>query len=183
MERRIILCDLYQPVIDAWERAFAGCPDVEVRRGDLTELPADAYVSAANSFGEMGGGVDWALRERFGYEIEDRVMETIAQLHGRLPVGLALIVETGDGEVPYLIVAPTMEVPSNVAHTQNAYAAMCAVLLQWRDFEREHPDEILTIVVPGLCTGTGMMNPHTAAGQMRRAYDEFQADGGVDGAV
>ena len=182
MERRIILCDLYQPVVDAWERAFAGCPDVEIRRGDLTEVPADAYVSAANSFGEMGGGVDWALRERFGFEIEVRVMETIAEQYGKLPVGQALIVETEDGEVPYLIVAPTMEVPSNVAHTQNAHAAMRAVLLQWREFERAHPEQILSIAVPGLCTGTGLMNPDISARQMRLAYDEFAANGGVDGA-
>lgn len=176
MALRLILCDLHWPVVQAWEEAFAGRPEVEIRQGDLTELAADAYVSAANSYGEMGGGVDWALRERFGYEIEDRVRDRIAEEWGRLPVGKAIVVDTDDGEVPYLVVAPTMEVPSNVARTDHAYKAMAALLLAVREFLKEHPGAIECVAVPGLCTGTGLMDPTVAARQMRRAYDEGIAE-------
>ena len=75
----LILCDHSPAMVRAWSAAFGDEPDVEIRLGDLTEVSADAYVSAANSFGEMGGGVDLALRERFGGEIERRVMDTISE--------------------------------------------------------------------------------------------------------
>lgn len=172
----LVLSDLHAPLVAAWERAFAGCEAVEVRLGDLLDADADAYVSPANSYGHMDGGIDWDLRERFDLEIEVRVMARIAELGGMLPVGQAIVVETGDAEVPYLISAPTMERPCNVAHTQNAYRAMRALLRAWREFETEQPGEIRRIAVPGLCTGTGGMAPETAAEQMRAAYDEFLAE-------
>src|SRR5262249_51293856 len=118
---RLILCDIHHDMADAWEQPFAGCPGVEVRQGGLCEVPADASVSPANSFGMMDGGIDWDLRERFGYEIEDAVRDRIAAWGGLLPVGEAIVVETGDDEVPYLISAPTMEVPMVVRGTRNAY--------------------------------------------------------------
>ena len=178
---QIILCDLFLPITRAWEREFSRFPEVEVRRGDLTDISADAYVSPANSYGDMGGGIDYVLRERFGVQIEDRVISAIKAVGKMLPVGQALIVPTQDDEVPYLVVAPTMEVPSIVAHTANAYKAMKALLCAWREWEREHPGEIQTIAIPGLCTGIGAMDPFVAAIQMREAYEEFVADLAVEG--
>jgi O-acetyl-ADP-ribose deacetylase (regulator of RNase III) len=176
---RLILCDLHGALAEAWERAFAGCADVEVRRGDLFDVSADAYVSPANSYGWMDGGIDSELRERFGYEIQDTVQDAIAARGGMLPVGDAIVVETGDDEVPYLIAAPTMEVPSYVAHTNNAYLAMRALLRAARDFARRRPGVLETIAIPGLCTGTGGMDPDQAAAQMRRAWEEFAAGDGA----
>src|SRR5207302_491979 len=155
----LILCDFHGSLIAAWEQEFAAFPDVEVRRGDLLDVSADAYVSPANSYGQMDGGIDLALRERFGFEIQVAVQDAIADRGGMLPVGEALVVPTGDDEVPYLICAPTMEVPSWVAHSNNAYLAMAALVRAAREFAKEHPGELETIGVPGLCTGTGGMAP------------------------
>jgi O-acetyl-ADP-ribose deacetylase (regulator of RNase III) len=80
------------------------------------------------------------------------------------------VVPTDDEEVPYLISAPTMEVPMNVANTANAYQAMRALLRAAARFNQRHPGAIRTIAIPGLCTGTGGMAPETAAHQMRSAY-------------
>jgi O-acetyl-ADP-ribose deacetylase (regulator of RNase III) len=170
---RLILCDLHGTLADAWRREFAGWPEVEVRAGDLLEISADAYVSPANSYGWMDGGIDLALRDRFGHEIQDAVQERIEALGGRLPVGEAIVVETGDDEVPYLICAPTMVVPSWVAETNHAYLAMGALLRAAGDFNQGHPGAIETIGIPGLCTGTGGMPPQVAARQMRAAWEEF----------
>src|SRR5262249_39168310 len=115
-------------------------------------------------------------RERFGYEIEDAVRDGIARYGGALPIGAAIVVETEDPEVPYLISAPTMEVPSIVADTDNAYRAMRAVLTAANNLNVRHPGAIETIAIPGLCTGTGMMAPERAARQMRLAYDEFHGE-------
>jgi O-acetyl-ADP-ribose deacetylase (regulator of RNase III) len=170
---RLILCDLNEWMVAAWGEAFAGCPDVEVYEGDLLEMAADAYVSPANSFGDMSGGIDLDLRLRFGQQLEDAVQGAIRNIGGMLPVGQALVVETGDGEVPYLVCAPTMEVPMHVAHTNNAYLAMRAALRAVERFNEKHPGAIQSIGVPGLCTGVGEMPPEVAARQMRAAYSEW----------
>jgi O-acetyl-ADP-ribose deacetylase (regulator of RNase III) len=69
------------------------------------------------------------LRARFmANDIETKVQTAIANTSDILPVGRALIVETEDEDVPYLVVAPTMEVPSYVGTSSNAYKAMSALL-------------------------------------------------------
>ena len=176
MEFRLILCDLYRAMTDAWAREFAACPNVEIRQGDLTQIDADAYVSPANSYGCMDGGFDLVLRDRFGLDIETRVQAAIDARGGKLPVGIALIVETGDAWVPYLIAAPTMEIPTIVADTHNAYKAMLALLRAAWQFNEAHPLSISSIAIPGLCTGVGRMPLDRAARQMREAYDAFRAE-------
>jgi O-acetyl-ADP-ribose deacetylase (regulator of RNase III) len=99
--------------------------------------------------------------------IEGRVRERIAsQYHGELPVGLATILETGHGQYPYLVCAPTMRYPMEVSTTVNAYLAMKAVLNE----ARVHP-EPLSLAVPGLCSLSGRMPLTAVARQMRIAYE------------
>jgi O-acetyl-ADP-ribose deacetylase (regulator of RNase III) len=176
MEFRLILCDLYRAMTDAWAKEFADCSGVETHQGDMMQVAADAYVSPANSYGDMGGGLDFVVRERFGRPIEARVQAAIRATGGPLPVGQALVVETQDPHVPYLIVAPTMREPTIVAHTRNAYEAMLALLRAAREFNREHPEAITSIAIPGLGTGVGRMPLDRAAQQMREAYDAFLAE-------
>ncbi len=171
----IILCDMLPNLTRAWQRAFATYPEVGVQRGDLLEVEADAYVSPANSYGIMDGGIDAVLCARFPY-VEGRVQAAIAQIGRLLPVGRALVVETGDDYVPYLVCAPTMELPSRVAHTSNAYHAMLAVLTAVEQFNTENKDAISSIAIPGLCTGVGAMDPEIAAKQMAQAYSEWRAN-------
>lgn len=172
---QLILCDVQPLLVRAWRNAFARFPDVDIRRGDLTDVDADAYVSPANSYGIMDGGIDAALRERF-FGIEDTVRCAIAEVGLLLPVGQALVVETGDDDVPYLICAPTMELPSRVSHTSNTYSAMLALLNAVEKFNIENDDAITSIAVPGLCTGVGGMEPEIAALQMARAYEEWKVE-------
>src|SRR5579862_3221422 len=91
----IILCDVLPNLVRAWQRAFAAYPEVAVQRGDLLDVEADAYVSPANSYGIMDGGIDAVLSDRFP-QAEARVQAAIAQVGRLLPVGQALVVETGD---------------------------------------------------------------------------------------
>jgi O-acetyl-ADP-ribose deacetylase (regulator of RNase III) len=168
----VILCDVLPDLVRAWQRAFAAYPEVEVQRGDLLEVEADAYVSPANSYGIMDGGIDAVLSTRFPH-VEARVQAAIAAGGRLLPVGHALVVETGDLDVPYLICAPTMEVPSRVGHTSNAFRAMLALLSAVEQFNAENEDAISSIAIPGLCTGVGDMEPEVAALQMAQAYAEW----------
>ena len=87
-----------------------------------------------------------------------------------------VVVDTGDESVPYLVVAPTMEVPSLVAGTDNAYRAMLALLRAVDQFNLQRAEDvrpIRRIAVPGLCTGVGGMPREFAADQMFRAYREW----------
>lgn len=174
---QVTLCDQDPAVAAAWRAQFSSYFDVRVCHGNLLDVAADAYVSPANGLGWMDGGFDRVLSLRFhAGDIQRRVSARITQEGGTLPVGRAVVVETGDELVPYLVVAPTMEVPSLVAGTDNAYRAMLALLRAVDQFNQQRPDDarpIRRIAIAGLCTGVGGMPPDVAAEQMFRAYREW----------
>lgn len=170
MSFKITLAGLSAPLLDAWRERFADVPEVTIHEGDITQLACDAVVSPANSFGFMDGGLDYALSERFGWDLEKRVQAVIKALpEGELLVGRSLVIETSDERIPLLICAPTMRIPTNfnISTSVNAYLAMKAILIAVKSDER-----ISSVAIPGLCTGVGGMEPSIAALQMRAAYNE-----------
>ncbi len=155
---------------DAWKECFGDQSQLEIIDDDITKVECDAVVSPANSFGFMDGGLDLALSERFGWDVQDRLQVMIKQLDEKeLLIGKSLVVETNDKLVPYIISAPTMRVPMsfNIATSVNAYLAMKAALIA----ARNHPN-IETVAIPGMCTGSGRMPFHIAANQMFLAFNE-----------
>lgn len=86
---------------------------------------------------------------------------------GELPVGNAVIVPTQHSNIPYLIGAPTMRVPGDIADTVNVYLAFRAALLAVKT-----RTEIKTLLSPALGTGVGGMPIERAARQMYAAYAE-----------
>ena len=166
------LCALEPVLHDAWARAFADCPSVQSHHANIFERHASALVSPANSFGYMDGGLDLKISEELGWHVERRVRaEVHANFHGELPVGEAVIVETGDARFPYLISAPTMRVPMDVSTTVNAHLAFRAVLRAVEVHNRSERPAIASIACPGLGTGEGRMPPRRCAAQMRYAYE------------
>ena len=170
---RILLVDRYAPLCRAWAESFADYDDVEVVQGDFFSRDAHAMVSPANSFGIMDGGLDLAIRDELGFEIQAAVQKVILERHhGELPVGSAEIVVTGHARWPHLVVAPTMRIPESAAQTTNAYVACRAILLAVRRFNAENDAGIRSVLVPGLCTGVGGMDPRRCAAQMKIAFDQ-----------
>ncbi|WP_175784242.1 macro domain-containing protein [Burkholderia ambifaria] len=164
---KLTLCATSAALADAFRSAFAEFDDVEVMLDDILKFQADAVVSPANSFGWMDGGIDLHYRNHFGLDLERRVVAEIAQRPNcMLLVGEAIVVPTGDGAIPSLIVAPTMCVPSVVANSDNAYRAFSAALRAAKSQGFAH------VLSPGMCTGVGRMPPHQAAAQMARAWRE-----------
>ncbi|MGE3809749.1 MAG: macro domain-containing protein [Gemmataceae bacterium] len=160
-------------LVAAWQKWFADIEEVNPATGDILEHPVDAVVSPANCFGFMTGGIDRFFSERFGWELQDRLRAQIARdWDGELPIGLALVLETGDESCPFLISAPTMRAPVSVAGTLNAYLAFRAVLRAIKQHNQEKKRSILKVACPGLGTGTGEMPAAICARQMRAAYDE-----------
>ena len=126
---KYVLRDINGELVQAWRLQFADCPDVTVSKGDIFAAPADAIVSPANSFGFMNGGIDLAYSLRFGWALQKRLQARLLAEHdGELPVGQAVIVETGDATFPFLVSAPTMRVPMDVSDTVNAFLAFRAVI-------------------------------------------------------
>jgi O-acetyl-ADP-ribose deacetylase (regulator of RNase III) len=70
---------------------------IVIREGDITRVPADAIVNAANSALAGGGGVDGAIHRAGGPEIM-RELDAVRRGIGRCPTGSA--VATGAGKLP-----------------------------------------------------------------------------------
>ena len=102
------------------------------------------------------------------------------QFLGELPVGMAFVLSMPITRLPFVIAAPTMRIPSDVAGTLNAYLALRAVLVAVLHHNAQTERPIGSIAVPGLCTGVGRMPCSVAAQQMRAAYDNILCGGWKD---
>jgi O-acetyl-ADP-ribose deacetylase (regulator of RNase III) len=171
------LRDRNAPVVDAWRRHFGDRANVEIGFGDIFEATADAIVSPANSFGYMDGGIDAAYLDRFGAGLQSRLQKHLREHHhGELAVGEAVVVETHALDIPWLVSAPTMRVPSPVPKTLNAYLAFRAALRAVLAHNRTAESPIRSILCPGLATAIGAMPAERCARQMRFAYDVILGD-------
>ena len=178
----ITLAAIEHALAKAWARWCNDLPFVNVQHGSIFDTPADAIVSPANSFGFMDGGIDRLYMERFGDAIQDRVQERISADHaGELVVGNATIVETDDGDFPYLIAAPTMRVPLVLNSSINPYLAARATFLLIRDgvFPSGNNagtpirEVVSSVAIPGLGTGVGRVPPVQCAKQVRAAIEDI----------
>jgi O-acetyl-ADP-ribose deacetylase (regulator of RNase III) len=159
----------------AWLKHFSGLPNVEIVTARFEQLPVfDCMVSAANSFGLMDGGVDAAITRFFGVELMKRVQNRILEKYlGEQPVGTSMIVETNHPKHPFIAHTPTMRVPMEIAHTDNVYRAMWAMLLAVRQHNQQSERDINIVACPGLGTATGGVPYPEAARQMALAYRNF----------
>lgn len=170
----IILCDLNLSLCQSWRGHFGDHERVKVQSQNILEFKADAIVSPANSFGFMDGGIDLAYSQFFGWELQERLQLILNNsFDGECPVGLAVIVPTGHDSIPYLICAPTMRIPMNVANSVNAYLAFRAALLAVRRANKNRKTPIRRLLCPGLATATGAMPVDRASFQMEAAYQEI----------
>ena len=77
--------------------------EIEVYRGDITQLELDALVNAANNRLWMGGGVAGALKRAGGEEIEAEAVKK-----GPVPIGEAVVTGAGKLKAKYIIHAAVM---------------------------------------------------------------------------
>src|SRR3954469_24792420 len=75
---------------------------IEIIKGDITKIAADAIVNAANSSLLGGGGVDGAIHKAGGPEILDDCRRIIAQI-GSLRAGQAVATRAGKLHARYVI--------------------------------------------------------------------------------
>ena len=172
--KKIYLIDLDDKLVDEWKHQFKPyTPVIEAQSCDYFDRPADCMVSPANSFGYMDGGLDKAITYELGQQVQSNLQTAIVQQHhGELPIGSAVIVETGSDKWPYLAAAPTMRIPEDISNTTNAYLAFRAILLAIAKFnESSLQTKICSLVCSGLGTGIGRLSPKQCAVQMKLAYE------------
>lgn len=75
---------------------------LEVEKGDITKVKADAIVNAANSSLLGGGGVDGAIHRAGGKEILEECKQIVAE-QGRCKTGNAVITTAGKLPAQYVI--------------------------------------------------------------------------------
>lgn len=167
---RISFVDINAKVIDELEKSWMDKNPIFHRAKRFEEIgPHDVFITAGNSFGVMNGGIDLAVRDYFGKELEDRVQQTIyAQYDGEMPVGAAIMVPTYGSLYRWLCYAPTMRTPTNIVGTENVFYAMRAALLAIKHYEEL--GWASTIACCGLGTACGGLKPEVAAYQMALAW-------------
>lgn len=169
------LVDINEDVCEQFRNQFKEYENIEVYNGYFEDVEKyDCMVSPANSFGMMDGGIDAAITDFFGKELQQRVQNhIISHFFGEQPVGTSFIVRTGHKEHPYLAHTPTMRIPQNIQGTLNVYYAMKAMLSAVKLFNEESKDKIGVVLCPGFGTLYGQMDPSEAVGQMVLAYEHF----------
>lgn len=176
---------------------YRGAINVSIRISDqpidVRDLEVDIYVSPANSFGWMDGGIDDVYRDMFP-GVQEYVMNQIRQnshlttVYDRrvLPIGSALLIDLEQipesarkMEPKYrnkkLICAPTMERPHNIEFSpENVYYAMYAILKLGKEIINNPANKLpLTVAIPGLGTGVGGLSSETSVNQIMRALVDF----------
>lgn len=178
----IILTSVEPLLHTAWQEACSDLEGVTVHQGSILDVACDAVVSPANSFGFMDGGIDMVYTWHFGWQVQERLQQRIAEKHyGELLVGAAEIVETDNEAIPFVIAAPTMRVPMTLhPDTVNPYLAARAVLLLVKHGVFTHGpyvgericDFVQRVAFPGLGTGVGRVHPRGCARQVRAAIED-----------
>lgn len=178
---QLILCAMDDDLLSAWQQECGALPGVEIHAGSIFERAADALVSPANSFGFMDGGIDLAISEQLGWQVQDRLRALLARDYdGELLVGQAVLVPTDAADFPLLIAAPTMRMPAVLPRdTVNPYLATRAVLrLVQHDTWVVDGQElalrglIRSVAFPGMGTGIGGVSAQACARQMRQAITD-----------
>jgi O-acetyl-ADP-ribose deacetylase (regulator of RNase III) len=175
---QIVLATADDDLVKAWESTCGNIENVKIHRGSIFEVKCDAFVSPANSFGFMDCGLNLEIAEYFGGHVQERLQKLIqTRHHGELLVGLAEVVDTDHHEVPYLIAAPIMRVPTILTETVNIYLATRAILNLVKNGTVADGTPVKhiieTIAIPDMGTGTGKVPPHICANQMKVALEDI----------
>ena len=202
LPHHVFLRTFSQAMVNAWERTFdkaRAWPEIHISQGDVfspdfLELVARttraesikgtaALTSPANSLGCMRGGMDRAITDYYGMDLETRVQEGIRTRDpsGVLPVGEALVVplqanrdrtaapDSASAALRWLVSAPTIAAPSlDVSATENAFLACSAALraVQAHNTGAPPAQQITALILPAFGTGIGGLPRSSAAAQM-----------------
>lgn len=140
-QMKIVFVDRNNCFISEISRVFSKEHDVSAQCVDIEMVDprGTCFVSPANCFGLMSGGIDAIYHCRMFRGIETPVKRKINEVgysskHGNkyLPIGSAII--TPIRSDVSLMTAPTMYLPYDIASTQNAYHAFRVILSLYQQY-------------------------------------------------
>ena len=181
---KIYLIDINPLMIEAWQQYFGDLPAdiIEVAQIDFKTFmdshPTIGYVvSPANSYGNMSGGYDRAIRDYFddlsrieiGCEFQECVSRAVSLVGNYIKPGTCFHIPLGFTD---LLLCPTMRRPSPVAEWAVVYECMLTALGYWNGLEHTNPKvDTPDIVIPAFGALTGEVPPMVVARNMRLAFD------------
>ncbi len=166
---RIILVATHPYIEEQFQFYFDQYDFINFYLGKFEELKAECLASPANSFGLMDGGMDAAITNYFGDQLQERVQRRIIdEYYGEQPVGTSFIIKTHNDKIPYLAHSPTMRVPTDIRGTDNVYRATKATLIAAKS------SGIKSIILPAFGAGVGLVHPQEVARQMHLAYKHVE---------
>ncbi|MDA1196564.1 MAG: macro domain-containing protein [Nanoarchaeota archaeon] len=136
--------------------------DIKILHEDIIRFHADAIVNPTNSYGFMGGGLAETIKKEGGQEIE---MEAVEQ--APIPLGTAVLTQSGKLRCEHIIHSPTMEQPSGVSSIEHIKEATIAAL----DCAEENKIQFLAMT--GLGTQTDGIPKESVAKAMIEAIVNF----------
>jgi O-acetyl-ADP-ribose deacetylase (regulator of RNase III) len=140
---------------------------ITLTQGDITQIPVDAIVNAANSALRGGGGVDGAIHRAGGPQI----LEDCRQIKGGCPTGQAVITTAGRLPAKYLIhtVGP-------VWHGGLNNEDRLLFLAYWNSLKLAEQKDVRTISFPNISTGVYGFPKERAADIAVRTVRNFQKE-------
>lgn len=145
-------------------------PTIELIKGDITKIQADAIVNAANSSLLGGGGVDGAIRRAGGAKILEECRE-IRNREGKCKTGEAVVTTAGNLPAKYVI--------HTVGPVWNDDDQRCSQLLAncyKNSLKLAESLGIKTIAFPNISTGIYKFPKEQAAKIALHEIRNFQSD-------
>lgn len=142
---------------------------LQIVRGDITQVVADAIVNAANSSLLGGGGVDGAIHRAGGLKILEEC-RAIRSRQGSLPAGQAVITTAGNLHAKYVIhtVGPVWN-----GGTNNERALLASCYQKCLELAEQH--QLNSIAFPAISTGVYRFPKAEAAQIAMSVLHNFEA--------
>lgn len=186
---KVIIFDINPGIIKECKEVFNQTNlDIECRVMSFEDVTADYVVTAGNSSGIMSGGIDLAVRNDLGIQIQDRIQhEIMYKWHGNLPVGYLVEVPFNKMKIENakagllipsfvkvpddqkLLYVPTMDIPKRI-DIEDVYFVACKIFRHCKDaliYDNK------SLAICGLGTATGGVSARAFALMIKRAYEDI----------
>ena len=137
--------------------------EIEIIKGSILDIDAEAIVNPANSHGWMAAGVSAAVKRIAGVDVENEAVNK-----GPIPVGSAILTGGGGTKFRSIIHAPTMFSPIEKIGPGNILKAVVAAL------KLADESGYSSIAFPGMGMGRGGVDPESGTKMMINTIRSFQ---------
>ena len=136
--------------------------------GNIFRNGPEILVTPTNSEGDMSAGLDLQLRSMFP-SLEERLQSYIHTLPSRrLKIEASVWIETGIGDYPFVVFSRTFRTRWDLATPYRVTRAALAVFRSAQAYGSV--STVQTLLIPGLGTGVGGLDPLVASRKVFQAY-------------